>query len=193
MTFSGDKLLGGPQAGVWCGRRELIAKLAKIRFKRALRCDKLTLAALAATLRLYLRAGDLAATLPTLLYLSRTVGELELVAERARETWPSVSTRISASRLCPRFRKSDRVRSRPKKFPPVPSASLILSLRPRRLPRCSARLAHPSSDVSRTTPSCSTCERWTMQRRSRYRFLPHGRKQARPPRCGIWGVSETWS
>ncbi len=85
VTFSGDKLLGGPQAGVAVGRRALVKKLRANALRRALRCDKLTLAALEATLRLYLRAGDLAATLPTLRYLSRTVGELELVAERARE------------------------------------------------------------------------------------------------------------
>jgi len=85
VTFSGDKLLGGPQAGVAVGRRELVDRLRANALRRALRCDKLTLAALEATLRLYLRAGDLAATLPTLRYLSRTVGELELIAERARE------------------------------------------------------------------------------------------------------------
>ena len=61
------------------GRRELVKKLRANALRRALRCDKLTLAALEATLRLYLRAGDLAAKLPTLRYLSRTMGELELV------------------------------------------------------------------------------------------------------------------
>jgi L-seryl-tRNA(Ser) seleniumtransferase len=85
VTFSGDKLLGGPQAGVAVGRSELVRKMRANALRRALRCDKLTLAALEATLRLYLRAGDLAAMLPTLRYLSRSVGELELIAERARE------------------------------------------------------------------------------------------------------------
>jgi L-seryl-tRNA(Ser) seleniumtransferase len=85
VTFSGDKLLGGPQAGVAVGRRELVNKLRTNALRRALRCDKLTLAALEATLRLYLRAGDPAPVLPTLRYLSRSTGELELVAERARE------------------------------------------------------------------------------------------------------------
>ena len=85
VTFSGDKLIGGPQAGIAVGRRELVERMRGNALRRALRCDKLTLAALEATLRLYLRSGDLAATLPTLRYLSRTAGELELIAERARE------------------------------------------------------------------------------------------------------------
>src|SRR5215472_553503 len=85
VTFSGDKLLGGPQAGIAVGARRLVEKMRKNALRRALRCDKLTLAALEATLRIYLRAGDLAAAIPTLRLLSRTVGELELIAERARD------------------------------------------------------------------------------------------------------------
>jgi L-seryl-tRNA(Ser) seleniumtransferase len=96
VTFSGDKLLGGPQAGVAVGRRELVQRMRSNALRRALRCDKLTLAALEATLRLYLRAGDLTVALPTLRYLSRTVGELELVAGRARA--------ILAERLAGDFR-----------------------------------------------------------------------------------------
>jgi L-seryl-tRNA(Ser) seleniumtransferase len=85
VTFSGDKLLGGPQAGIVVGRREMVGKLKRNALKRALRCDKLTLAALSATLRLYLRASDLRGEIPTMRHLTRAMGEMKQMAARARD------------------------------------------------------------------------------------------------------------
>ncbi len=79
-TFSGDKVLGGPQAGILAGRADMIARMKANQLTRALRCDKLTLAALEATLRLYCDPETARRRIPTLRMLFMTPQELNRAA-----------------------------------------------------------------------------------------------------------------
>jgi L-seryl-tRNA(Ser) seleniumtransferase len=98
VIFSGDKLLGGPQAGIVLGREPAVAPLRKHPLMRALRLDKMSLAALEATLRLYRDPEQAAAQIPILRMMRQSVAEIRARAKRLQAALPdTVSAEIIAS------------------------------------------------------------------------------------------------
>ena len=87
VTFSGDKILGGPQSGLIVGKKAWVSQIASNPLHRAVRCGKLTLAALEATLKIYQQSADVALEIPALRTFTRSLGELERIAS---ETAPAL-------------------------------------------------------------------------------------------------------
>ncbi len=105
VIFSGDKLLGGPQAGCLVGASQLIARCRNNPIARAVRADKLTLAGLAATLALYQDEEDALASIPVLTMLTLSSGDLAARAARLASLCPPGAARhYPGGRVCGRRR-----------------------------------------------------------------------------------------
>ena len=92
VTFSGDKLLGGPQCGIIVGSRELINKIKKNPMKRALRCDKMTIAAFSVILSIYLKPKKALNDIPTLRLLKREENDIKKMAQRL---YPKIAYKLA--------------------------------------------------------------------------------------------------
>jgi len=126
VTFSGDKLLGGPQAGIIVGRRDLVARLNRNPLKRALRLDKLRIAALAAVLKLAADPERLKERLPTLRALTRPLEEVWRVAERLRA---ALAPRLAAVAEVTAIESDAEFGSGALPLRPIPSVAVALTPR----------------------------------------------------------------
>jgi L-seryl-tRNA(Ser) seleniumtransferase len=123
VTFSGDKLLGGPQAGIIVGKRGLIAEINRNPMKRALRVDKIRLAAFEATLKLYRDPDRLADRLPTLRFLARPHGEIAAQAQRLR---PAMAEAVGAAFTVETCECASQIGSGALPLDTIPSAGLAI-------------------------------------------------------------------
>jgi L-seryl-tRNA(Ser) seleniumtransferase len=138
VTFSGDKLLGGPQAGLIVGKKELVARIRKNPMKRALRADKMTLAALDAVLRLYTNPERLRQELPTLARLTRPPAEIEA---QARRVLPALASALGPQLQADVIACSSQIGSGALPVDALPSAGIAINFRTKAKKSSAGRIA----------------------------------------------------
>ena len=124
VLMSGDKLLGGPQAGIILGASSVVAKLRKNPFARAMRVDKLTLSALEATLRLYLEPERALKEIPVLAMLTASPAEIETRAQAVALTLREGGVEVAV------IETNASVGGGAFPTHEIPSSSVVLSLNP---------------------------------------------------------------
>ncbi len=144
ICFSGDKLLGGPQCGIIAGRRQLVDRIRINPLKRALRIDKMTLAALAEVLKMYRNPKRLRGELPTLNFLSRAVVDIE---DQARRLLPAMAAVLPAEYNVTVTACSSQIGSGALPIENIPSFALVVTAsndaQLRRLANCLGQLPKP--------------------------------------------------
>ena len=134
LTFSGDKLLGGPQAGIITGKKDILTRIRKNSLLRALRCDKLTLSLLNHTLRKYLKSDTLTETNMTLNLLTRSLAVQKKMAGKIKK-----GLQDKRNIHCELIDDFGRVGSGAYPLAEIPACSLLLSIKswsPAKIARC---------------------------------------------------------